>query len=118
MRGCPLAEAYPVVPIADRHALSIGITTVGDGAFFGLYADPRVASRRSTGWPSEIDEAIDELAELSPAIEERRGDPRLTRGALAAAPRVGCRSGSGPDDPAIGGLRGWRSARLVSSAAA
>ena len=45
MRGCPLAEAYPVVPIADRHALSIGVTTVGDGAFFGLYADPRVAPR-------------------------------------------------------------------------
>ena len=40
MLGCPLAEAYPVVPIADRHALSIGVTTVGDGAFFGLYADP------------------------------------------------------------------------------
>ncbi len=40
MRGCRLAEAYPVVPIADRHALSIGVTTVGDGACFGLYADP------------------------------------------------------------------------------
>jgi diacylglycerol O-acyltransferase len=40
MLGCPLVEAYPVVPIADRHALSIGVTTVGDGAYFGLYADP------------------------------------------------------------------------------
>lgn len=64
MRGCRLAEAYPVVPIADRHALSIGVTTIGEGAFFGLYAD-------SESLP-DIDEladcmdaSIDELLELS-----------------------------------------------------
>jgi diacylglycerol O-acyltransferase / wax synthase len=39
MSGCRLQEAYPVVPLADRHALSIGMTSVGGGAFFGLYAD-------------------------------------------------------------------------------
>ena len=39
MRGCELDEAYPVVPIADRHALSIGMTTISDRACFGLYAD-------------------------------------------------------------------------------
>ncbi|HEU0024564.1 MAG TPA: wax ester/triacylglycerol synthase family O-acyltransferase [Thermoleophilaceae bacterium] len=38
MLGCELEEVYPVVPIADRHALSIGMTTVGDQAFFGVYA--------------------------------------------------------------------------------
>ena len=27
MHGCRLVEAYPVVPLADRHALSIGATT-------------------------------------------------------------------------------------------
>ena len=37
--GCELEEAYPVVPIADRHALSIGMTTVKDEACFGVYAD-------------------------------------------------------------------------------
>ena len=28
-----------MVPIPDRHALSIGMTTLGDQAFFGVYAD-------------------------------------------------------------------------------
>ena len=39
MRGCELEEAYPVVPLADSHALSIGMTTSASGACFGLYAD-------------------------------------------------------------------------------
>ncbi|MGH2957159.1 MAG: wax ester/triacylglycerol synthase family O-acyltransferase [Solirubrobacterales bacterium] len=39
MLGCELKAAYPVVPIADRHALSIGMTTIQDRACFGLYAD-------------------------------------------------------------------------------
>ena len=38
MLGCELKEAYPVVPLADGHALSIGMTTVRDQACFGLYA--------------------------------------------------------------------------------
>jgi diacylglycerol O-acyltransferase / wax synthase len=60
MRGCPLVEAYPVVPIADRHALSIGITTVGDAAFFGLYADPE-SLPEVEALAAEIDGSIDEL---------------------------------------------------------
>jgi hypothetical protein len=63
-------EAYPVVPIPERHALSIGLTTVGDGAFFGLYADPQ-SLPEIDGLAGEISSAIDELAELSPVIEER-----------------------------------------------
>jgi diacylglycerol O-acyltransferase len=39
MAGCPLEEAYPVVPLADRHAVSIGFTTVVEQGFFGIYAD-------------------------------------------------------------------------------
>jgi diacylglycerol O-acyltransferase / wax synthase len=38
MLGCELEAAYPVVPIADKHAVSIGMTTIGDLACFGLYA--------------------------------------------------------------------------------
>jgi diacylglycerol O-acyltransferase / wax synthase len=71
MHGCSLVEAYPVVPIPERHALSIGVTTVGDGAFFGLYADPE-SLPEVDGLAGEIDLAIDELAELSPAVKERR----------------------------------------------
>jgi WS/DGAT/MGAT family acyltransferase len=71
MRGCPLAEAYPVVPITERHSLSIGVTTVGEGAFFGLYADPE-SLPGIDGLADEIGLAIDELAELSPVVEERQ----------------------------------------------
>ena len=39
MLGCELKAAFPVVPIPDRHALSIGMTTIQDRACFGLYAD-------------------------------------------------------------------------------
>jgi diacylglycerol O-acyltransferase len=62
MLGCPLAEAYPVVPIADRHALSIGVTTVGDGAYFGLYACPE-ALPQGDWLAAAIDRSIDELGE-------------------------------------------------------
>jgi diacylglycerol O-acyltransferase / wax synthase len=41
MLGCPLEEAYPIVPFADSHSLSIGLTTVCEDAFLGLYADRR-----------------------------------------------------------------------------
>ena len=40
LMGCRLREAYPVVPLSDGHALSVGMTTIGDDACFGLYADP------------------------------------------------------------------------------
>ena len=64
MRGCRLREAFPVVPLADRHALSVGMTSICDEACFGLYADcealPDVAVLAE-----EIDEEIDALLTLS-----------------------------------------------------
>jgi uncharacterized protein DUF1298 len=66
MHGCRLEGAHPVIPLSDRHAMSIGLTTIGDGAHFGIYADRKripdadlVANR--------IDLAIDELLALAPA---------------------------------------------------
>lgn len=40
MLGAELAEAYPVVPMSDNHALSIGMFSYRDAIHFGLYADP------------------------------------------------------------------------------
>ncbi|MGH2864620.1 MAG: wax ester/triacylglycerol synthase family O-acyltransferase [Solirubrobacteraceae bacterium] len=40
MLGCPLRAAYPVVPLADHHTLSVGMTSINDRACFGLYTDP------------------------------------------------------------------------------
>jgi diacylglycerol O-acyltransferase / wax synthase len=60
MLGCELEEVYPVVPLADRHAVSIGLTTIGDRAFFGIYADPEALPDVEL-LATFIDESIDEL---------------------------------------------------------
>jgi WS/DGAT/MGAT family acyltransferase len=60
MLGCPLEATYPVVPLADRHALSVGMTTVRDQACFGVYAD-RETLPDVDGLAHDIDEAIAEL---------------------------------------------------------
>jgi diacylglycerol O-acyltransferase len=60
MRGCELQEAYPIVPLADKHALSIGITTIKDGAFFGIYAD-RESLPDAELLARDIDASVDEL---------------------------------------------------------
>jgi diacylglycerol O-acyltransferase len=89
MLRCPLREAYPVVPLADHHALSIGFTTVAGGAYFGVYAerdlipDPdRVAAH--------IGEALDELLELAkrprPRRARRRAAPRRERSVRPVTP--------------------------------
>jgi diacylglycerol O-acyltransferase len=78
MRGCRLAESYPVVPIADRHALAIGLTTVRDTAFFGLYADSESLPDVDE-LAGDIDASIDELLEIG-----RNGGARRDAAAVAA----------------------------------
>jgi diacylglycerol O-acyltransferase len=60
MAGCRLDEAYPVVPLSARHALSVGMTTIGDHACFGLYADPETLPDSDT-LARDLDAALDEL---------------------------------------------------------
>jgi WS/DGAT/MGAT family acyltransferase len=60
MLGCPLQSTYPVVPLADGHALSVGMTTVRDLACFGIYAD-RETLPNAGGLARDIDEALAEL---------------------------------------------------------
>ena len=60
MLGCPLQATYPVVPLTDRHTLSVGMTTVRDTACFGVYADPAMLPDID-GLARDIDEAIAEL---------------------------------------------------------
>ncbi len=38
--GAPLVEAFPVVPLSDGHALSIGMFSYLDRMFFGVHAEP------------------------------------------------------------------------------
>src|SRR5215210_1338501 len=60
LRGCRLHDAYPVVPLSARHALSVGMTTIGDHACFGLYADAETLPD-SDALADDLDAALDEL---------------------------------------------------------
>jgi diacylglycerol O-acyltransferase / wax synthase len=77
MLGCRLRETYPVVPLADRHALSIGFTSVDGGAFFGIYAD-RDAAPDAEALAADIGAELDELLELAPSDASREAEPVAT----------------------------------------
>jgi WS/DGAT/MGAT family acyltransferase len=65
MCGCELEAAYPVVPIADKHAVSIGMTSVDDRACFGIYAASDClpdADRLANAIDGSIDELLEETA--------------------------------------------------------
>jgi diacylglycerol O-acyltransferase / wax synthase len=64
--GCPLREAYPIVPLADRHGISIGFTSVAGVGCFGIYAD-RKSIPDATLLANHLDESIEELFVGEPA---------------------------------------------------
>ena len=74
MLGCRLREAYPIVPLAEGHALSVGFTSVDGGAFFGIYAD-RDAGPDAELLARDIGDELNELRELAPARLRRRPEP-------------------------------------------
>jgi hypothetical protein len=53
-----------VVPLAEGHAVSIGMTTIKDGAHLGVYADRRALPDADV-LALEIDAQFDELLELA-----------------------------------------------------
>jgi hypothetical protein len=69
LSGSRLTEAYPIVPLADGHAVSIGMTTVGGHAFFGLYADRQALDADLLA--DDLEAAIDELVALAIVDEAR-----------------------------------------------
>jgi diacylglycerol O-acyltransferase len=62
MLGCELEAAYPVVPIADEHAVSVGMTTIRDDCCFGLYAASEILPD-SDELAGAMDASVDELLE-------------------------------------------------------
>jgi WS/DGAT/MGAT family acyltransferase len=60
LRGCRLRELHPAVPLAQRHALSIGVATVAGRACFGLYADKAILPDADV-LAADLDASIDEL---------------------------------------------------------
>lgn len=62
--GCQLEDAYPIVPLAESHALSIGMTSVCGKACFGFYAD-RETLPDADLLAEHVSAALDELLELT-----------------------------------------------------
>ena len=60
LRGCRLREVHSAVPLAGRHALSIGVVTVAGNACFGILADAAALPDAYT-LAAALDDAVDEL---------------------------------------------------------
>jgi WS/DGAT/MGAT family acyltransferase len=63
MCGCRLEEVYPVVPLAENHGVSIGMTTVEGDACFGVYADAATLPD-ADALADALAESVDELARV------------------------------------------------------
>jgi diacylglycerol O-acyltransferase len=72
MLGCPLQAVYPMVPLADNHAVSVGMLTVQDQACIGVYAD-REALPDVKLLAQDIDDAITELLAGTYRVRESGG---------------------------------------------
>jgi len=77
MLGARLEEAYPVVPLSEDHALSVGVFGYLDHAHFGFYADPRALPDVGS-LPDAISAEINALA----------GPPRRRRPLAAIEPEA------------------------------
>ena len=66
MLGAELIEAHPVVPIAEGHALAIGIFGYRGRLHLGLYADPE-AFPQVESLPAALDAALQDLLPARPA---------------------------------------------------
>ncbi|HYB24118.1 MAG TPA: wax ester/triacylglycerol synthase family O-acyltransferase, partial [Solirubrobacteraceae bacterium] len=83
MLGCQLQGVYPMVPLADHHAVSVGMLTVHDQACFGIYAD-RQALPDVNVLAQDIDDAVTELLAGTYRVTESPGS--LLMRARAAVP--------------------------------
>jgi diacylglycerol O-acyltransferase / wax synthase len=71
LRGCRLRTVHSAVPLAGRHALSIGVVTVARNACFGVTADPELLPDADE-LAGDLDAALDELLSSAPARAPRR----------------------------------------------
>jgi WS/DGAT/MGAT family acyltransferase len=74
--GCDLEEVYSVVPIAEAHALAIGMVRFRQELFFGCYADPD-AFPSVNELPRLLASEMHALGELGPA--RRAAEPVAVR---------------------------------------
>jgi len=77
--GGRVQSIYPVIPIPDRHALSIGVMTYDSGAHFACYADPR-ALPGVERLGDALEDAITELETGNTRARSTRSRPRRDAG--------------------------------------
>ncbi len=89
--GCPMHAVYPVVPLADQHTVSVGMTTVHGRACFGVYAD-REALPDAGLLAGCIDKAVGELLASAHTTARRLANTTTRQAAqdrtLAASPHA------------------------------
>jgi diacylglycerol O-acyltransferase / wax synthase len=86
LMGCPVTRAYPAVPLAAGHRVSIGMTSIKGNACFGVFADAAraaAADRLARQIGAEIDELLARggRADINPRdhAHEQRGSRWLSR---------------------------------------
>ena len=100
--GSELLEAYPVVPIAEDHALSIGMFSYRDHMHFGLYADPD-ALPDVRGLPDALNAAVLALSRTAGAAPVAAAEEPME---------------DGPQHPGGRGSRGSKRTESVTTHAA
>jgi len=60
LRGCRLRSVHSAIPLAGRHALSIGVVTVAGNACFAVTADAETLPDADY-LAGDLDAALDEL---------------------------------------------------------
>jgi diacylglycerol O-acyltransferase / wax synthase len=98
MLGCPLQAVYPMVPLADHHAVSVGMVTIHDQACFGIYAD-RQALPDVNLLAQDIDEAVTDL--LAGTYRAMQSGGSLLVRAHATAPEPAIRMHAAEPEPEI-----------------
>src|SRR3954447_431928 len=73
--GARVRSVYPVIPIPDGHALSLGVLTYDGRVHFSAYADPD-ALPRAGRLAMMLEDSIEELAAASPRPSLNGGAPR------------------------------------------
>ena len=66
MCGCKLETVHSAVPLAERHALSIGVVITSGNVCFGIYADAETLPDADE-LAEELDSAFDELLSAAAA---------------------------------------------------
>jgi hypothetical protein len=83
--GGRVRSIAPVIPLTDRHALSIGVLTYDGRAHFAVYADPEVLPRAH--WLGGL--LAEAVAELEHAVEARGRRPQRPAARRRGYPSAG-----------------------------